>query len=109
MLDERYFSCKTSRIVQQVRWHPASPTSMHLVVLTTEDTLRLYDIQSLNLITVWHPGRAFLSSSMRESTYGHGIQTLASLGETAIDFDFTPPILLVSYTVFVNWISGRAY
>ncbi|KAK7604834.1 hypothetical protein V9T40_006020 [Parthenolecanium corni] len=102
MLDERYFSCKTSKIVQQVRWHPASPTSMHLVVLTTEDTLRLYDIQSLNLITVWHPERAFLSSSMRESTYGHGIQTLASLGETAIDFDFTPPVLLGNARMNLN-------
>ncbi|XP_065201215.1 nuclear pore complex protein Nup88 isoform X2 [Planococcus citri] len=90
ILDERYFSCKKSRIVKQVKWHPGSPSFSHLVVLTTEDTLRLYCTKTFNLITVWHPKRVFASSSISSS---RGIQTLASLGETAIDFDFMPPQL----------------
>ncbi|XKL65003.1 hypothetical protein PGB90_005089 [Kerria lacca] len=94
VLDERYFECKSIKIVQQVRWHPASSDLIHLIVLTTENTLRLYDVQKQILVTVWYPERAFFSSSMRESSCGRGMQTLASLGETAIDFDFTPPVIV---------------
>lgn len=96
ILDEPYFACKSSLVVKQVRWHPASPNSTHLVVLTTDDTLRLYDVQDMSLKTVWHPGRAFSSSLSAESSFCRGMQTLASLGETAIDFDFTPPVIVVS-------------
>jgi hypothetical protein len=97
--------------VKQVRWHPASPNLTHLVVLTTDDTLRLYDVQDLCLKTVWHPERALLSSSMNAGASQPGpiargsttLQTLASLGETYIDFDFTPPVIVVSIFYITRW------
>ncbi len=105
-LDLRYFSCKSSKIVKQVRWHPASPNRTHLVVLTTEDTLRLYDVQQMALVTVWHVSQAFSKTSAtlsyRSSTT---LRTLPSLGETAIDFDFTPPVLAVSSLFLYFFIS----
>lgn len=104
ILDEPYFACKSSLRIKQVRWHPASLNSTHIVVLTTDDTLRLYDIQNMNLKAVWHPGRAFHSSSMSQSSLGRGVQTLVSLGETAIDFDFTPPVIVVSKNAIIIYL-----
>ncbi|XP_071447862.1 nuclear pore complex protein Nup88 [Hetaerina americana] len=94
-LDERYFLCSPHVLVQQVRWHPGSPTDSHLLVLTSENTFRLYVIGSpvsadgesaVWLQAVWAVGRTPSSAIA-----SHALPFLVGLGDTAVDFDFAPP------------------
>ncbi|XP_067015335.2 nuclear pore complex protein Nup88 [Anabrus simplex] len=89
-LDDRYFACHPYIEVRRVRWHPGSPTDSHLVVLSSENTLRLYETADSGpeLLKVWGLGPApqgSLSTAPR-------LPFLVGLGDTAIDFDFTPPV-----------------
>ncbi|XP_046386205.1 nuclear pore complex protein Nup88 [Ischnura elegans] len=94
-LDERYFLCSPNVLVQQVRWHPGSPTDSHLLVLTSENTFRLYvigtppshDLESaVWLQAVWAVGRTPSSAIA-----SHALPFLVGLGDTAVDFDFASP------------------
>ncbi|GFG39981.1 hypothetical protein Cfor_09038, partial [Coptotermes formosanus] len=90
ILDERFFVCSPHLEVRQVRWHPGSRTDSLLLVLTSENFLRLYETGSNEpqLQQVWPLGRqptASLSSGPR-------LPFLVGLGETAVDFDFAPPV-----------------
>lgn len=39
-LDERLLSCSDTVEVRQVRFHPGSPNDSHILVLTSDNTLR---------------------------------------------------------------------
>ena len=77
--------------VRQVRWHPGSPTDSHLLVLTSDNSLRLYNTNAepeVKLLQVWPLGRTPLGGITSSSR----LPMLGGLGETAVDFDFAPPV-----------------
>ncbi|XP_052128302.1 nuclear pore complex protein Nup88 [Frankliniella occidentalis] len=79
--------------VRQVRWHPGSPADSHLLVLTSDNSLRLYNSSAnpeIRQLQVVHLGRAPIGGIMSSSK----LPLLGGLGETAVDFDFAPPLTL---------------
>ncbi|KAH0546993.1 hypothetical protein KQX54_016609 [Cotesia glomerata] len=68
------------------RWHPGSPNDSHLLVLTSDNSFQLFECplgQKPKLIKNWKVGPTPLSFS------SSGFAIIESLGETAIDFDFS--------------------
>ncbi|CAG9861223.1 unnamed protein product [Phyllotreta striolata] len=87
-LDERLLSCGDTVEVRQVKFHPGSLNHNHILVLTSDNMLRLYQVengQATNL-DVYSVGE-------RPSTLFPGTNTpfLAIYGEVAVDFDFGHP------------------
>ncbi|XP_034237682.1 nuclear pore complex protein Nup88 [Thrips palmi] len=77
--------------VRQVRWHPGSPNDSHLLVLTADNSFRLFSTAAepdVRLLHVWHLGRAPIGGV----TSSAKLPLLGGLGETAVDFDFAPPV-----------------
>ncbi|KAL0114540.1 hypothetical protein PUN28_011677 [Cardiocondyla obscurior] len=75
--------------IQRTRWHPGSTNDSHLLILTSENSFRLYQCElgdAPRLIKCWKVGRAPSSSPSK-------IPDFTSLGETAVDFDFATPTL----------------
>ncbi|XP_032682872.1 nuclear pore complex protein Nup88 [Odontomachus brunneus] len=75
--------------IQRVRWHPGSTSDSHLLVLTSENSFRLYECElggAPRLVKCWKVGRAPSSSPKK-------IPDFTSLGEIAVDFDFATPTL----------------
>lgn len=75
--------------IQRTRWHPGSTNDSHLLVLTSENSFRLYECDlgdAPRLVKCWKVGRAPSSSPSK-------IPDFTSLGETAVDFDFATPTL----------------
>ncbi|GAB0100415.1 hypothetical protein DMENIID0001_164550 [Sergentomyia squamirostris] len=54
ILDDRLFTNNTHLEVLQVRWHSGSPTGNHLLVLLSDNSLRLYHEETLK--QVWRIG-----------------------------------------------------
>lgn len=74
--------------MKRVRWYPGSPEDNHIVVLTNDkNCLRLFKVDegTGKLVSIWRLG----PQTSRIS---------ASLGDTAVDFDFAPPVLLGDQT-----------
>ncbi|XP_037038239.1 nuclear pore complex protein Nup88 isoform X2 [Bradysia coprophila] len=84
-LDDRLFTNNIQLEVLQVRWHPASPKDSHLLVLLSNNSIRVYDEEML--LHVWRVGP--LPVAMPPS--GSNVPYLNSLGDTAVDFDIAPP------------------
>uniref|UniRef100_A0A336M5T4 CSON012591 protein n=1 Tax=Culicoides sonorensis TaxID=179676 RepID=A0A336M5T4_CULSO len=84
-LDERLFINNPNLEILQVKWHPASPTDSHLLVLLSDNSIRVYDNETLR--HVWRVGPAPLSISV----IGTSGSLMNSLGDTAVDFDIAPP------------------
>ncbi|XP_076640324.1 nuclear pore complex protein Nup88 isoform X1 [Colletes latitarsis] len=75
--------------IRKARWHPGSTNDSHLLVLTSENTFRLYECElgsTPRLIKCWKVGRMPLGSPSK-------LPDFASLGDTAVDFDFATPTL----------------
>ncbi|KAF0770286.1 nuclear pore complex protein Nup88-like [Aphis craccivora] len=84
ILQDKFFINKHLTDVKRVRWYPGSPEDNHLVVLTNnKNCLRLFkvDKDTGKLVSIWRLGP-------------QSSRILASLGDTAVDFDFAPPVLL---------------
>ncbi|KAG9436552.1 nuclear pore complex protein Nup88 [Apis mellifera carnica] len=75
--------------IRKARWHPGSTNDSHLLILTSENTFRLYECELGNkprLIRSWKVGRVPFGSPSK-------IPDFTSLGDTAVDFDFATPTL----------------
>ncbi|XP_054004714.1 nuclear pore complex protein Nup88 isoform X1 [Hylaeus anthracinus] len=75
--------------IRKARWHPGSTNDSHLLVLTSENTFRLYECElgsAPRLIKRWKVGRTPSSSPSK-------LPDFSSLGDTAVDFDFATPTL----------------
>lgn len=83
-LDERFLCCNPLVNVLQVRWHPASPKDCHLLVLLSNNTIRVYDEAKCRHI--WRIGTTPCALPPTNSTLPY----LNSLGDTAIDFAIAP-------------------
>lgn len=73
-MDEREYMCDCE--IYRVRWHPNSSTDSHLLVLCSDNTLKLYDVANDDqpLKQVWRVG----PKSGR-------LPLLAALGDEAVD------------------------
>uniref|UniRef100_A0A675B3N7 Uncharacterized protein n=1 Tax=Anopheles darlingi TaxID=43151 RepID=A0A675B3N7_ANODA len=119
-LDEHLFTESATLELLQIRWHPASPTDSHLLVLLSDNSIRVYDVDSLR--HVWRIGPTPTPQPVTISGAGKGggdpsstvaaaaaaqgspgaavapgagisakLAYLNSLGDTAVDFDIAPP------------------
>ncbi|KAJ6633185.1 Nuclear pore complex protein Nup88 [Pseudolycoriella hygida] len=87
-LDDRLFTTNIQLEVLQVRWHPASPKDSHLLVLLSNNSIRVYDEEVLS--HVWRVGPLPTAKPPTVSN----VPFLNILGDTAVDFDFAPPRVL---------------
>uniref|UniRef100_A0A182JC17 Nucleoporin Nup88 n=1 Tax=Anopheles atroparvus TaxID=41427 RepID=A0A182JC17_ANOAO len=123
--DEHLFNEIATIELLQIRWHPASPTDSHLLVLLSDNSIRVYDVDTLR--HVWRIGPTPTPQAAVTNTGGSkggskhpsvvgsvgspgsgpvpvpapyaGSSKLAylnSLGDTAVDFDIAPPRVVSS-------------
>lgn len=90
VLDENYFASNTFVNVQQVRWHPASPKDSNLMVLLSNNSIRVYE--EVKLQHIWKIGPTPCARPPTKSSFSY----LNSLGDTAVDFDISAPRVSVS-------------
>lgn len=95
ILDEQFFCSNLYVNVQQVRWHPASPKDCNLMVLLSNNSIRVYDESKLHRIWKIGPTPRAVPPTKTSLTY------LNSLGDAAIDFDIAAP-RIVSVESSVN-------
>ncbi|XP_060532815.1 nuclear pore complex protein Nup88 [Cylas formicarius] len=87
-LDERLLACNDVITVRQVRFHPGSVTDSHVLVLTSDNVLRLYELDGEQALSVAQYSVGDRPSSMFPSTK---TTFLDIYGEVAVDFDFGSP------------------
>ncbi|KAM4796589.1 nuclear pore complex protein Nup88 [Rhinophrynus dorsalis] len=115
---ERIFTSSTSLVLKQAIWYPSETQEPHLVLLTSDNTIRLY-----NLLDPLTPEKVLsLSNAEEETTIPHnGRSYKASLGETAVAFDFGPLVSLskgigqksktesVAYPLYILYENGETF
>ncbi|CAJ1064962.1 nucleoporin 88 [Xyrichtys novacula] len=85
---ERFFTSSPSVSLRQAAWYPSETEDPHLVLLTSDNTIRFYSLKSPQTST------KVLSLSQPEddsSVHPPARSYAASLGEIAVAFDFGPP------------------
>uniref|UniRef100_A0A671NUZ1 Nuclear pore complex protein Nup88-like n=1 Tax=Sinocyclocheilus anshuiensis TaxID=1608454 RepID=A0A671NUZ1_9TELE len=83
---ERFFTSSPSVTLRQAAWYPSETEEPHLVFLTSDNTIRLY-----NLKEPQSPAKVLSVSQVDEEiTLFYRRSYAASLGETAVAFDFGP-------------------
>ncbi|XP_049310430.1 nuclear pore complex protein Nup88 isoform X1 [Bactrocera dorsalis] len=86
-LDSLLFSNNPHLELRQLRWHPFSPTDSHLLVLLSDNTIRVYDNSTLR--HVWKVGPVPMKS---DNNLNSSLPTALLLGEFAVDFDIAPAV-----------------
>ncbi|XP_078598858.1 nucleoporin 88-like [Branchiostoma floridae x Branchiostoma japonicum] len=87
---ERLFATQSSLQLLQIDWHPGSPSDTHLVILTSDNVLRIYDIEKPD-----SPYQSFQLGEYADSFSLHSTSSATfnqALGETAVSFTFAPPV-----------------
>lgn len=86
---ERMLSSSTSLFLKQAIWYPSETQEPHLILLTSDNTIRIYSLRDhLTPIKIIP-----LSNSEEDTSFSHiGSSYRASLGETAVACDFGPLI-----------------
>ncbi|XP_044260478.1 nuclear pore complex protein Nup88 isoform X2 [Tribolium madens] len=87
-LDERLLFCSDVVQVRQVRFHPGSPKNTHIVVLTSDNTLRLYNIENASALSL---SKITIGETPIGVFPGTKTSYLAAFGEVGVDFDFGQP------------------
>ncbi|KAG5844344.1 hypothetical protein ANANG_G00161500 [Anguilla anguilla] len=116
---ERFFTSSTSVTLRQAAWYPSETEEPHLVLLTSDNSLRFYSLKEPHT-----PARVLSVSQSEEDGTVHtrGRSYAASLGEIAVAFDFGPaagaPRQLVglrgkeevlAYPLYVLYGNGETY
>ncbi|XP_018794479.1 PREDICTED: nuclear pore complex protein Nup88 isoform X2 [Bactrocera latifrons] len=86
-LDSLLFSNNPHLELRQLRWHPFSPTDSHLLVLLSDNTIRVYDNSTLR--HVWKVGPVPIKN---DNNLNSSLPTALLLGEFAVDFDIAPAV-----------------
>ncbi|KAL3270648.1 hypothetical protein HHI36_021177 [Cryptolaemus montrouzieri] len=89
-LDERLLVCSDSVDVLQVKFHPGSIKDNHILLLTSDNTLRLYRVEGGE---VFNLGAFLVGDKPVAKVPCSKITFLGALGEIAVDFDFGHPEL----------------
>ncbi|XP_039270837.2 nucleoporin 88-like [Styela clava] len=90
---ERFFTTCIMVQLRQASWHPGSPNHSHLVVLLSDNTVRIYDVTADNQTPtqVHKLGHSNIGSS-RFSLVSSAFSISSAIGETAVSFSFAPPV-----------------
>ncbi|KAF7665305.1 hypothetical protein LDENG_00147790 [Lucifuga dentata] len=115
---ERFFSSSPSVSLRQAAWYPSETEEPHLVLLTSDNTIRFYGLKSPQAPAKVLP----VSQSEEDSSVHPPVRSYAaSLGEIAVAFDFGPvssnPRQLVVqsskeqliYPLYVLYENGETY
>ncbi|CAH3194159.1 unnamed protein product, partial [Porites evermanni] len=98
-IDARFFVTHQKIKVLDVKWHPGSHTDVHLMVLTSDNNLRLYNVlkptSPEELIPLGESSSMTAEYSRKSMSVGSMSSFSAALGETAIAFDFAPAVNVV--------------
>ncbi|XP_023688922.1 nucleoporin 88 [Paramormyrops kingsleyae] len=117
---ERFFTSSTSVTLQQAAWYPSETEEPHLVLLTSDNTLRFYSLKEPQ-----SPAQVLPVSQSDEEGAVHtrGRSYAASLGEIAVAFSFGPPVTtaprrpvshlareeLPAYPLYILYENGETY
>uniref|UniRef100_A0A8C5PRF0 Nucleoporin 88 n=1 Tax=Leptobrachium leishanense TaxID=445787 RepID=A0A8C5PRF0_9ANUR len=115
---ERIFTCSTSLLLNQASWYPSEIEEPRLVLLTSDNTIRIY-----NLHDPLSPEKVIsLSTSDEETALPYnGRSYKASLGETAVAFDFGPLVSVpkafsmknkeetMAYPLYILYENGQTF
>ncbi|XP_069017236.1 nucleoporin 88 [Embiotoca jacksoni] len=114
---ERFFTSSPSVTLRQADWYPSETDEPHLVLLTSDNTIRFYGLKSPQT-----PARVLPLSQSEDGGGGAPARSYAaSLGEIAVAFDFgpisSPPRQLVTqcakgqpvYPLYVLYENGETY
>ncbi|XP_075218712.1 nuclear pore complex protein Nup88 [Lycorma delicatula] len=66
--------------ILQVDWHPGSDYENHLVILTDDNVIQIYDVSSYKCITSW----------ILNTASPNRLPSVESVGENVVDFQFIP-------------------
>nr|XP_058955276.1 nucleoporin 88-like [Pocillopora verrucosa] len=95
-IDSRFFVTNHKLKVLDVKWHPGSQTDTHLMVLTSDNNLRLYNILKPSspeeTISLGESSSLTAEYSQKSISIGSSLTFAAALGEKAIAFDFAPAV-----------------
>merc|ERR1739838_717916 len=85
---DRFFSCHPKLEVISAEWYPGAPDHNHLVLLTSDNYLRIYSVSSPEI-----PEQAVSVGSAKASVLNSSSTNLqgATLGEMAVSMSFAPP------------------
>ncbi|XP_036380749.1 nucleoporin 88 [Megalops cyprinoides] len=116
---ERFFTSSTSVTLRHAAWYPSETEEPHLVLLTSDNTLRFYNLKEPHI-----PARVLSVSQSEEDSAVHtrGRSYAASLGEIAVAFDFGPAAgapqqllgqrtkeEVLAYPLYVLYENGETY
>ncbi|XP_006029226.2 LOW QUALITY PROTEIN: nuclear pore complex protein Nup88 [Alligator sinensis] len=84
---ERFFTSSASLTLKYAAWYPSESLEPHVVLLTSDNTIRIYSLKVPQT-----PVKVIALSESEEETsvVNKGRAYRASLGETAVAFDFGP-------------------
>ncbi|XP_026187459.1 nucleoporin 88 [Mastacembelus armatus] len=115
---ERFFTSSPSVNLRQAAWYPSETDEPHLVLLTSDNTIRFYGLKSPQTPAKVLP----VSQSEDDSSVHHPVRSYAaSLGEIAVAFDFgpisSPPRKLAArynkerlvYPLYILYENGETY
>ncbi|ELT91714.1 hypothetical protein CAPTEDRAFT_219050 [Capitella teleta] len=89
---ERFFVSSGEKLLH-ASWHPASETDSHLVLLTSDNVVRVYDICDPQVAV-----QSYSISNGSPSSFASPprLSMLSALGDTAVAFDFGSPLPLLT-------------
>lgn len=84
---ERFFTSSTSLTLKHAAWYPSEMLDPHIVLLTSDNVIRIYSLREPQT-----PTKVIVLSEAEEESLilNKGRAYTASLGETAVAFDFGP-------------------
>uniref|UniRef100_H0WIZ2 Nucleoporin 88 n=1 Tax=Otolemur garnettii TaxID=30611 RepID=H0WIZ2_OTOGA len=84
---ERFFTSSTSLTLKHAAWYPSEMLDPHIVLLTSDNIARIYSLREPQI-----PTKVIVLSETEEENLilNKGRAYTASLGETAVAFDFGP-------------------
>ncbi|ERE69318.1 nuclear pore complex protein Nup88-like protein [Cricetulus griseus] len=93
---ERFFTSSTSLTLKHAAWYPSEMLDPHIVLLTSDNVIRIYSLREPQT-----PTKVIVLSEAEEESLilNKGRAYTASLGETAVAFDFGP-LATVSRNIF---------
>ncbi|GAB1296374.1 Nuclear pore complex protein Nup88 [Apodemus speciosus] len=93
---ERFFTSSTSLTLKHAAWYPSEMLDPHIVLLTSDNVIRIYSLREPQT-----PTKVIVLSEAEEESLilNKGRAYTASLGETAVAFDFGP-LVSVSKNIF---------
>ncbi|XP_042536578.1 nuclear pore complex protein Nup88 isoform X2 [Dipodomys spectabilis] len=84
---ERFFTSSPSLTLKHAAWYPSEMLDPHIVLLTSDNVIRIYSLREPQI-----PTKVIVLSEAEEESLilNKGRTYTASLGETAVAFDFGP-------------------